>query len=191
MVYRSEIVDKLISEIENRDGTEEDFFRLGTDKRLLDQVADLIIQESRNIYRISVDYNMPLVDMLAAGGYDWGNSDVNDANFPIPPSFLELGKVDINLELVCFGRKMSYEKVLEDLYSRGLRPGILPELLAFGAKYPDKQLEYPIMEVGSTWPDRGGYRGVFLRRGNRERGISVVWLKYGWAPYYRFITARE
>jgi len=196
MSNESTVIKRFISEIENRGGKEEDFYRLaasgGAEKELLDRLADLIVQETRNIYRISVDYDTSLADMLAAGKYDWGNSDVNDVNFPIPPEFSGLGKVDVNLELVCFGKKMdSYEEVLEELDSRGLRPGILPELLAFGARYPNKQLEYPVMEVGSIWQDRGGHRGIFLRKGKKERGISVVWLKYGWGPYYRFIAVRK
>ena len=138
-------------------------------------------------YRITVDNNLSMAEMITVGKYDWGNKDVNTKNFPMHGK----GTTDLIIELVCFEKFMKFHDVLRELQSRDLRPGTLPELLAFGAKYPKKQLEFPILQVGSVWPDRGGRRVVFLRKGNKERGISVVWTRYGWGPYYRFIAVKK
>ncbi len=138
-------------------------------------------------YRITVDYSLAMVEMIAIGKYDWGNKDINTKNFPMYGK----GTSDLTVELVCFGKFMKFQDVLRELRSRGLRPGTLSELLAFGATYPKKQLEFPILQIGSVWSDRGGRRVVFLRKGNKERGVSVVWTRYGWGPYYRFIAVRK
>jgi len=69
----------------------------------------------------------------------------------------------------------------------------LPELLSVGAEHPQKQIEFPIVQVGSVWPDlqRGGKRGVYLRRGNKERGLAFIWLEHGFPSYYRILAVKK
>lgn len=188
-----DIIAALISEVRNCGGAEEDVYGLETPERkiLIPKIAELIMQKVHNTYKITVDYNMSLAEMIKAGNYDWRNNDINDINFPTPPKYLRLGKVNVNIKLVCYGRDMTRNKVLVDLDSHGKRPGILPELLALGARFPFLQLEYPIVQIGSVWPDRGGLRGTYLRRGNKERGLSVIWLKYGFRGYYQIIAVQK
>lgn len=140
-------------------------------------------------YKICVDYDMSLEDMVIAGKYDWGNRSINIINFP----YKGKGKSEIELKLVCFGKDTQYEEVVAGLESLGLRPGTLPELLALGAAYPDLQLEFPIVQVGTIWQniDRSGRRGIYLRRGNKERGLSAIWLEHGFLKWYRFIGVEK
>ncbi len=188
-----DIIAALVSEVRKCGGTEEDVYGLiaPEEKILVPKIAELIVQEVHNTYRVTVDYNMSLAEMIEAGNYDWRNNDINNINFSTPPEYLRLGKVDVNIELVCCGRYMTKNKVLVDLDSHGKRPGILPELLALGARFPFLQLEYPVVQIGSVWPDRGGLRGTYLRRGKKERGLSVIWLKYGFRGYYRIIAVQK
>ena len=141
-------------------------------------------------HEVVIDYNMSLEEMVEAGKYDWGNLGINGENFKFKRGD---GKVRIIIKLVCFNRLMSYREVLRWFSRHGLRPGNLPELLAFGATYPEKQLEFPVVQVGTLWriKKRRGSRGLYLRRGNKERGLSAIWLEHGFLKYYRFIAVEK
>lgn len=145
------------------------------------------------ILRVTVNYDLSLEEMIAAGKYDWQNNNINIINFPPPAGGWGSGLVNLDVELACFNRFTEPEEVLYkfDLYDR--RPGVLPELLAVGAEYPQKQIEFPIVQIGSVWPDlqRGGKRGVYLRRGNKERGLAFIWLEHGFPGYYRIIAVKK
>lgn len=99
--------------------------------------------------RIVVDYSQSLSAMIAAGKYDWVDDNITDEHSPINSK----GEVELNSEPVHYGKRMGSDDVVRDLESRGLRPATLPELLAFGASYPDKQREFPIVALGSVWPN--------------------------------------
>lgn len=138
-------------------------------------------------HEVVIDNDISLEEMVRAGRYDWGNLGINGKNFKFKRG---KGKVRIIIKLVCFNRLTSYREVLQWFRRHGLRPGNLPELLAFGATYPEKQLEFPIVQVGTLWriKKRRGSRGLYLRRGNKERGLSAIWLQHGFLKYYRFIA---
>lgn len=141
-------------------------------------------------YDIVIDYDMTLEDMVAAGNYDWGNLSINSKNFRFEQ---KKGKIRVRTFLVCFGKDTKYGQVIRELNKLGLRPGNLPELLAFGATYPEKQLEFPIVQFGTIWEvkKRRGRRGLYLRRGKKERGVSAIWLEHGFLSYYRFLAVEK
>jgi len=99
---------------------------------------------------------MLMEEMIAAGQYDSYNRDINSENFPIKES----GSLEVNLEFVHLGRNATTDEVEAELDKHGLRPATLAELLAFGAKYPDVQREFPVIASGSVWRGRGGGRDV-------------------------------
>lgn len=177
------IVSALIREVERRGGTETDVL----DLPILTSVADFIVQELHNIYRVAIDYSRPIEELVIAGNYDCSNKSINSENFAVPRQFRRLGRVEVNLHLVLCKKQISYEEALLMLKSLGLRPGILPEQLAIGAAFPQKQIECPIFQIGSLWSDRKGRRCTYLRRANKERMLAVAWTRYGFQPYYRIV----
>lgn len=141
-----------------------------------------------DIYSAIVDYNMSLADIIKVGKYDWVNDDITAKNFPITGS----GKVEVSLELVHLNKSVSTEDVLAHMEANGLRPATLVELLAFGAKYPELQREFPICALGSSWVLRDGSRYVpYLGRDDSKRFLNLRWFDYDWDGYGRFLAVRK
>lgn len=98
-------------------------------------------------YPVTVDCSMTLIQMIEAGGYIGYFSEViNQDNFPITGQ----GKTEVVLQLVNMGKDATTADVLAEMDRRGLRPATLPELLALGAKYPELQVSFPIIALGSV-----------------------------------------
>lgn len=141
-----------------------------------------------NIFPITVNYDVRLERMIEDGKYDWKNSDINSKNFPVEGK----GTSAVNIELVHLNRNVTSDEAYAELDKQGLRPADLPELLAFGAKYPDKQREFPIVALGSVWRNSNGYRGVpCLHRGGSKRRLGLRWLENGWYAFYCFAAVRK
>ena len=138
---------------------------------------------------VTIDYNMTIQEMIEAGRYDSINQDIA-GNFQPPHGGWGHGSFQKTLYLVCFNRFMEFEEVLYELSIDPWRPGLLPDQLAIGAEHPDKQREFPIVQVGSLWMIRGFHRGTYLRRANKERMLSKVWLNMGFNSYYRFVAEK-
>jgi len=86
---------------------------------------------------------------------------------------------------------MSSEAVLAELDRMNLRPGMIEELLAVGEKYPEKQLEFPIVELGSVARVRGHRGVVYLVRRGRRRSLYLDWFGGGWFAGCRFLAFRK
>ncbi len=141
-----------------------------------------------DIYSVVVDYDMSLAVMIKAGKYDWVNNDITAEHFPVTGS----GKTEVNVELVHLNKSVSSEAVLAHMEANGLRPATLAELLAFGAKYTEIQIEFPVIALGSSWVDSGGDRGVpGLVRRDSERGLDLGWFDGDWGGYGRFLAVRK
>lgn len=142
---------------------------------------------SSDFFSVVVDYTQSLAAMIKAGKYDWVNPDITEQHFPVKP-----GSKDVSIELVHFDRVMTSDEVLTELDRKGLRPATLPEVLAFGAKYPEKQREFPIVALGSVWRGWNGFRFVpYLWSDAGERGLSLDWLDRRWSGRYRFAAVRK
>jgi hypothetical protein len=146
------------------------------------------------LYSITVDYSQSLAEMIAAGHYDWTNSDITAEHFPIKGT----GAVEVKTQLVHLNRHAMTREVMAELDRRGLRPATIEELLAFGAKYPDMQRQFEIIALGSCWviPDdclnvpclckNDGGRGLGLRWGYPSPGDGC-----GWDGDYRFLAVSK
>lgn len=142
----------------------------------------------QTVFPVKIDYDLSLEEMIEAGKYDWVNSDIIVENFPIKGS----GLVELEIELVHFGRYINSEAALKELDQMDLRPATLPELLAFGAAYPEIQREFPIVALGSVWQRPGGGRGVpCLWCDSDGRNLGLRWLDGGWHGRYRFASIRK
>jgi hypothetical protein len=168
-------------------GLSEDTIKRLTDEFVL-KLIDAAVGVAENCYKVVVNYGQSLKEMIVAGKYDWANEDINADHFPIQGS----GQQDVVIELVHYGRNMSTDDVLKDLESKGMRPAILLELLAFGVTYPEKQREFPIFALGSVWQDSSGFRSVpCLIGGGSERGLFLGWSDGGWSGGCRFAAVRK
>ncbi len=151
-----------------------------------------VIQKAANLFRVIVNYSQTLEQMIAAGHYDQKNSDITEEHFPIPP--LKRGKEEVAIELVPFpfNRDIESDYVIRELDKAGLRPAELPELLAFGAAYPEKQREFPIVALGSVWQGSDGFCYVVYLRGCAGwRDLRLDWWNLGWRSYCRFAAVRK
>lgn len=149
-------------------------------------------QLAENCYKVLVDYGQTLQQMIANGKYDYANSDITASNFPPPAGGQGSGQQNVVVELVHFGRDMESEAVLKEFEARGLRAATLPELLAFGATYPEKQREFPIIALGSVWQDRYGNRSVpCLLRWGASRELDLLWDDDWWFGHCRFAAVRK
>ena len=159
-----------------------------TMKSLQAIVEDKLTQDTGNSYPVTVDYSMSLADMITAGRYDWANEDITFKNFPINGK----GQAEIMIEIIHFNRCIQSEGALNDFENTGLRAAALPELLAFGAKYPDMQREFPIIALGSLWQDSYGSRRVpALWSSFGGRGLGLDWFRHRWIKYFRFAAVRK
>ena len=113
-------------------------------------------------FKVEVDFNKTYSQMIAAGNYKevdeelqkfdvmWRGEDLKNIGYgdtTLPPN----GKVEVKMELVHLKGNEKFDDVLKELDRRGLRPANIPELLAFGAKYPEEQVKYPIIALGPFW----------------------------------------
>lgn len=134
---------------------------------------------------VTFDYNTSLAELVAAGNYDYVSPDITEEHFPVGQ-----GQPDIETFLVHFHRAMSSENVVSEMQHHDLRPATMPELLAFGAQYPNSQDEFPILALGSMWEDSNGYRraGRIFWHPN-DRRLDLGWDDDSeWNQLYHFLA---
>ncbi len=144
--------------------------------------------ESNNIYTVSVDYGMSVEELVHLGCYDWSNSDITSRHFPTQRT----GKAEVAIELIRFGRAIGSCEALRELGKMGYRPAEIHEFLAFGAKYPNIQWEFPVVALGSVWRSPSGDCYVpYLHRCGSERRLHLRWFGGGWHRPCRFAVVRK
>lgn len=118
-------------------------------------------------YRVTIDCDQSIDQMVVAGKYDGMNAtEILSASNQLKCS----GKAEVVLSLILLGSPANDIEAGLSLRRLGCSPGLNEHLLAFGAKFPDKQRESPIVALGSNFVDQLGRRHVnYLdsRYGNR------------------------
>jgi len=107
------------------------------------------VQPTITTFRVAVNYDQTVKEMVQAGKYDWSGSKFQVTGDTFPVNHRASGTVEI--VLVHFHRHIGWQEALGELDKMGFRPAELPELLAFGATYPEKQREFPIIALGSQY----------------------------------------
>ena len=76
--------------------------------------------------------------------------------------------------------------VKREVHGLGLRLAALHELLAFRTTYPDKQKEFPIVALGSTWCRSNTMVVPYLDgiAAAGKRGLSIGAYHLGWLSHY-------
>lgn len=140
------------------------------------------------LFRVTVDYGLPLAQMIASGKYDWTNGDITPERFPIQGE----GKAPRELVLVHLDKVATTDEALAELDRRGLRPAKIEELLALGAARPELQKEFPIVALGSRFVSRrGGRFFAYLGWFGNGRKLDLGWDGSGWRGVCRFLAVRK
>ena len=136
-----------------------------------------------NTYLVTVNYDLSVEDMVELGKYDWTNPSITSEHFPVT----RRGKSEVRVELLSSKelvgevRSMSSDEISASLDNLGYLPVKLHELLAFGENHPEVQCEFPVVALGSVWPDRGNRYVPCLRRYGSERRLGLHWLQAEWS----------
>mgnify|MGYP001567436333 FL=1 len=184
--------DKLIRALRQRNVSDEQIHSLVTDEGEIPvgKIAETLAEcfnAAKNVFSVVVDYAHTLSKMIQDGHYDSVNDDITADHFPVSGE----GVVEVKLELVHFDRVMESDDVLKELDKAGLRPATLAELLAFGAKYPELQRQFPIIALGAVWQRRGSRRGVPALCSSSGRLLALVYFARRWYGPYRFLAFRK
>ncbi len=182
-------VNATLEVLEHLGVAEEHLKRIRVDKPYAECVALCLIrgEVTLDVYPITVDYSMTLKQMIEAGRYDWVNSDITSKIFPVKGK----GIVNLDTQLVHFRRDMSSEPGIAEMDKMGLRPATHAELLAFGAKYPEFQRQFPIVALGSSDEVLGDRSVLYLCSGGRGRSLNLSWFGGDWGGSFRFLAVRK
>ena len=152
-----------------------------------------IITSLPEIIFLPVDYNMSLDQMIAAGKYDWKNSDLNAKNFPITGEGIQ----EFELELVHPNCNISSENATKEMEkdSDPENPWFAAKtehLLAFGAAFPELQRKFPIVALGSVAEIPGGLRVPCLHGDDSQRFLYHLCCSGDvFASCHRFLRVRR
>ena len=135
-----------------------------------------------------VDYSLDLEAMIAAGNYDWKNNEITSERFPIVGE----GQMEFEDTLFHFDRDISSDEALAEIAKADPKNPWLPakaeNTLAYGAKNPEEQWEYPIIGLGSVAEVDGNRHVLNLYRDGSKRGLILSWFDDDWLAYYRFLA---
>lgn len=142
-----------------------------------------------------VDYSLNLQQMIAAGKYDWTNSNIIEERFPVKPQGQVAEKVEYEYMLDYPNRDISTNDELKRVASidkdNPWQVAEISHLLAYGAAHPEDQRKFPIIGLGSV-ADVGGYRGCpCLGSDGSERGLYLGLVVNDWDAGCRFLLVRR
>lgn len=142
-------------------------------------------------FTVEVDYEESLRIMIGKGNYDWVNSDIAARDFPIESEAEGGSLVQRPVFLRDYNRPMQLADVLTVMEEAGEEPAPIEDLLAFGAKYPDEQLKYQIVALGSSTGEHDGRRVPYLSKNGTKRGLELYRTARGWHGNFRFLVREK
>jgi hypothetical protein len=138
-------------------------------------------------YRVTVDHDRPLTELIAEGAFAYANPQITESRFPATRS----GRETITVDLVGFDGHLGLDEVQARLEADGWRPADLRELLALAADRPDLQREHPIIALGSVIrDDRGLHDAPYLYRSDDDRHLRLDAVDDRWSDEWRFAVVR-
>ena len=138
-----------------------------------------------------VDYSQTLAQMIADGHYDWVNSNIRSARFPLAGQGVEeveFKEFHFDFDLESDDAKTRIEAA--DTVSPWM-PAKIEHLLAFGKQFPEKQRQYPIVALGSVGEVYGDLCVPYLDRRDASRGLSLLRRGGRWGRSCRFLAVRK
>jgi hypothetical protein len=147
--------------------------------------------KTKELFTLSVNYNLPLSGLVAAGKYSWVNDNITQKNFGKPDND-NTGEVELETQIFNFGKSVSSETAVARMANAGFRPANHFELAAFGAQHPKVQREKSIVALGSSWivPD-GGALVAYLDGISSHRYLNLDYWGGGWRSNYWFLGVRQ
>jgi len=116
-------------------------------------------------FSLTVDYSQTLKHMINRGNYKRIDKYITSKNFPSPINFAgQIIEVSAKLFYFNFGGNLDRKDAIKKLHQEGYRPGILEELLSFGATYPRVQKTFSIAGIGCfSWSNHyAPYKVAYL-----------------------------
>lgn len=139
-------------------------------------------------YAVTVDYTQSVEEMVRRGKYDYANENIAAAHFPVSGD----GIAEREGVLVHFGLYVESDEAVRAVKELELEPSPVEDLLAFGARYPDVQREYPVVGLGSSWLDPFGLARVPVLDGwLGRRQLDLGARRNRWVAYCRFLARRK
>ncbi len=139
-------------------------------------------------FSATVDYDQPLEEMITAGNFNHVDHQLNPDDF----SSQQKGRAKLNFYVIASKPGASTDEIIDKLDTRGLRPATLPELLAFGSKYPDEQRKYFIYALGSIIHRSAGDRSVaYIGDMGGARVLNLMFEMYNWFGDFRFLAVSK
>lgn len=120
-------------------------------------------------YPVTVDYDFLIGEAVTGGKYERVDPDFSTSDLWT----WRKGTANILIELLHFNRAVSASQAFSELDKMGCRPVEIHELLAFGKKYPEIQLEFPVVALGSVLRRSEGYCAPYLGDISSKRVLGV------------------
>lgn len=144
-----------------------------------------------DIFQLTVDYSQSLEQMIAAGRYDWKNSDITAKRFPITGK----GAMEFEARYFHFNRDISSENAIKEIEAADTAnpwsAAKIEHVLSHGKTFPEEQRKFPIIGLGSVAEVDGRRRVPYLDGGDSGRGLRLRWFDVVWSPVCRFLAVRK
>ena len=106
-------------------------------------------------YHITLADERSTEELMAAAKYGYCHSQILSDNFPAIPFN---GETPREIVLLTFDRPMSSEDAIAEVAKQDLERPYYEDVLSFGIKYPEAQLETPVAFPNDPWLGNHGRR---------------------------------
>ncbi|MBI5732001.1 MAG: hypothetical protein HY982_01435 [Candidatus Magasanikbacteria bacterium] len=188
-----ELLKALIHAILKKGGTIEHLRRILKEPELALKMADMLVDKAVAAFSALVTYIQPSLAALKSA-FDWVDDFYAKADFKPIDRCKDVNREqrEVSFKYVHLNRDASTDEVLAETDRQNLRPALYEELLAFGAKYPDEQRQFPIVALGSVCRNSSdGLYVAYLNRCGSERGLYLHRIGRGWGWVCRFLVVRK
>ncbi len=169
------------------------------DKGLAKRVAEFICNDEKGIVKVVgmftafVDYANPSYQELKSA-FDWVDDWYDRAMFKTIDICKSVSREPcvVGFVYVHMDRTASSNEVYATMETRGLRPALYEELLAFAKAYPDEQRKFHIIALGSFCVGVSGGRYVaYLSDVGYGRRLRLDFFEHDWFDNCRFLAVSK
>ena len=128
----------------------------------------------RSYDEVLVSYHLTLRKLIEFGDYPLktGNRLISESFAHVRGN--KLKAKEMKMFTLHFGRDVPMAEVLEECHRRALAPACAHEILSFALQYPELQLQFPIVALGSLRRCvKGVYKCIVLGRVARMRDVDL------------------